>query len=727
MKNIIFFIFSGVLFISQISTFSQAKKLSLSHVWGTEQLIPNSIDEIRSMNDGETYTVLKNNEIVQYSYKTGKKIKTVLNGDKIMHKGELHQLIIEDYEFSRDESMVLLTTDKEYIYRRSYLASHYMYMLKTAELIPVSEKGKQRLCEISPDGLKVAFVRDNNIFLMDIKTGIEMQVTADGEFNKIINGVPDWVYEEEFGFSKGFFWSADGNKILYYKFDESNVKEFTLNKYFGNEYPELYTYKYPKAGEDNSVVKIYVYHLNDNSHVEIDTGEEKDIYFPRIGWTKNENMLWFQRLNRHQNFLEIILADSHTGKSKTIYTETNKYYIDITDNLTFLNDKQHFIITSEKDGFNHLYLYNLNGNEICQITKGNYDILSIENIDEKRKVIFYTSSENQAINQMLYSISFDGKNKKRLFDREGYYKAQFSKNSRYFILTFSDVNTPPQYIIYSSDGKKLVELENNFRFVEKIKDFNFAKTEFFSFYTSENIQLNAWCLKPEKTESYKEYPVLLYVYGGPGSQTVRNQWGGIQYIWFQYLVQNGIIVVSVDNRGTGGRGEEFKKCTYLQLGKLETADIIETVKYLSTLPYVDKDRIGVFGWSYGGFLASLCMTKGSDFFKTGVAVAPVTNWRYYDNIYTERYMRTPQENPDGYDKNSPVFYADKLKNPFLIIHGDADDNVHAQNTYELINAFIDNNKQFELMIYPNKNHGIYGKWTRYHLFTIISEFLFRNF
>ncbi len=709
-----------------VGVHAQTTKLTLNDIWASRTFLPNRIDEIRSMNDGESYTILKGNRIVRFNYKNGKETGVVLSGSEFMLKNENYPVDIDDYQFSLDESLVLITSGIDMIYRHSFVADYYIYNLKTKQLKPVSENGKQMLAEISPNGKHVAFVRDNNLFITDLSTWDERQITSDGEFNRIINGAPDWVYEEEFGFSKGYQWSPDGKKIAYYKFDESDVKEFTLMNYLGEEYPELYTFKYPKAGEDNSLVELWVYHQDLDRHVKIDVGPEPDQYIPRMGWTANSDVMWIQRLNRLQNKLEILYAEPATGSSRVIYTETNNYYIDITDNLTFLKNGKEFIFTSEKDGFNHIYLSDINGNELKQITSGQFDVLSLVHIDETNRLVYYTSSEDGPVNAMLYSVGFDGSSRKKLFEKQGTYNASFSNNSSYFILTFEDANTPPQYAIYNTRPKMLVELENNKDLIEATEKYQFVKKTFFTFTTLQDIELHGWIMKPEQLEKDRKYPVLMHVYGGPGSQTVNNNWGWYDFIWHQMLVQNGFIVVSVDNRGTGARGEEFKKCTYMQLGKLETEDQVEAAKYLGTLPYVDKNNIGIFGWSYGGYMSSLCMTKGSDVFKAGIAVAPVTNWRYYDNIYTERFMRTPEENPDGYDKNSPVFYTKKLKGPFLIVHGDADDNVHVQNTHEFVNALVNANKQFDMYIYPNKNHGIYGGYTRLHLYTRMTEFLFNH-
>jgi dipeptidyl-peptidase 4 len=716
----------GFICIFSLFLSAQTKQITLNEIWGSRLFVPKNIDEIRSMNDGQTYSILKNNSIIVHSYKSGKEVRTILKGKELTLDGNPFSLEIEDYEFSADEKLLLLTTGIDMIYRHSYVADYYIFNVQSNNLKKLSSGGKQQLAEIAPDGKHAAFVRDNNIFLVELSTMQETQITTDGEFNKIINGAPDWVYEEEFSFSKGFFWSPDSRKIAFYKFDESEVKEFTLMNYNGDEYPELYTFKYPKAGEDNSVVDVYVYHLDNRNVVKVDAGSETDQYIPRVDWTQNPEMLWFQRLNRIQNELEILIADATNGKTKVIYTETNKYYIDITDNLTFLNNGKHFIMTSEKDGFNHIYMYDLNGNQVQQITKGTWDVTELLKIDEPGKKIFFKSSEKGPVHSMLYSIDFDGNNKRMLFEKPGTYHADFSSNSAFFILRYSGADSPPQFAVYDAKLKMQTELENNAELKQTTSDYGFVKREFSTLTTSENIELHYWIMKPEQLEPGRQYPLLIYVYGGPGSQTVQNQWGRFDYIWFQMLVQNGFIVASVDNRGTGARGEEFKKCTYLQLGKLETADQIEAAKYFGDLPFIDKTNIGIFGWSYGGYLSSLCMTKGADVFKAGIAVAPVTNWRYYDNIYTERFMRTPAENPDGYDKNSPVFYAKKMKGPFLIVHGDADDNVHVQNTHELVNALISANKQFEMFVYPNRNHGIYGGYTRLHLYQKMTDFLYNH-
>jgi len=566
---------------------------------------------------------------------------------------------------------------------------------------------------------------DNNMFIKNLENGNEQQITTDGLYNNIINGTTDWVYEEEFSFTKGFFWSPDGSKIAFYRFDESNVKEYQMTMW-GDLYPEHYKYKYPTAGEDNSIIKILAYDLATKQTIEMDIGEDTDIYIPRIKWTKNSKKLSIQWMNRLQNELKILLADVTTGKTKIIYHETNKYYIDITDNLTFLEDNEHFIITSEQDGYNHIYLYDMEGNLNKQLTKGKWDVTEFIGVDEKKGLVYFISAETTPLNRELYVVKLNGSGKKKLSEKDGNNRVQFSKQFKYFINTYTNANTPANITVNSAKGDELRVLKDNLKLIETTEEYKFSPKEFFTFYTSEGVELNGWMIKPPDFDPAKKYPVLMYVYGGPGSQTVRNSWGGGN-LWYQMLASKGIIIASVDNRGTGARGEEFKKMTYLQLGKYETIDQIEAAKYLISLGYVDRERIGIWGWSYGGYMSALCMTKGADYFSTGIAVATVTNWRYYDNIYTERFMRTPQENPDGYDDNSPINHVEKLKGNFLIIHGTADDNVHVQNSIELVTALVNADKQFEMQFYPNSNHGIYtGRNTTMHLYTRLTNFILEN-
>jgi len=717
--------FSIFLFIfSELSNAqSQTKEITLNDIYASEKLYQKRVYGMRSMANGSYYSVLENDSINVYKYKNGNYVKTIVTASELIPEGKKENIKLGNYTFSKDENKILFPTKTEYIYRHSSKSEFYIWDIKNKTLQQLSENGKQRLASFSPDGSKVGFIRNNNLFIKNLISNTETQITKDGLYNNIINGTTDWVYEEEFGFTRAFFWSPNGEKIAFYKFDESNVKEFCFLKY-GDLYPEEYKYKYPKAGEDNSIVNIFTYNITNEKTVKMDIGEETDQYIPRIKWTKNNEILSIQRMNRLQNKLEILFADPKNGESKVIYTETNKYYIDITDHLTFLDDNEHFLFTSEKDGYYHIYLYKMNGELVKQLTKGNWVITDLIGFDEKKQIVYYTSAESSPLNRDIYSVDLKG-NKNKLSSRKGTNRARFSSDYKYFINTFSDANTPSVITVNKANGKQIRVLEDNSKLLKTIKEYNFSKKEFFTITTSENVELNAWKILPPNFDKEKQYPVLFTIYGGPGSQTIQNSWGSD--LWEQMLAQKGIIVVSVDNRGTGARGEEFKKMTYMQLGKYETIDQIEAAKYLGSLDYIDANRIGIFGWSYGGYMSTLCMTKGSDYFSTGIAVAPVTNWRYYDNIYTERFMRTPQENANGYDDNSPINHVDKLKGNFLLIHGTADDNVHVQNSIDLVTALVAANKQFEMQLYPNSNHGIYtGKNTRMHLYKRMTDFLLSN-
>ena len=618
---------------------------------------------------------------------------------------------------------MLLATNPEFIYRRSYLANYYIYDIKTKQLASVN-KDKVRLAEFAPDGSKVAYVKANNLFMLSLSDMQETQITTNGEFNKIINGTTDWVYEEEFAITKGFFWSPDSKKIAFYSFDESNVKEYTI-PYYGSLYPVQYTYKYPKAGEANSVISVLVYDIEAQQTHNIDLGPNKDIYIPRLQWTLN-NEVFVHKLNRHQNHYELFVASCNDYKLNKIYDERNECYIEQVEDVTFLSDKKNFILKSEKNGFMNLYKVNIYTKEIEPITTGQYDVADICYIDDKSGKIYFTAAQSEAYNRELLVVDKNKKIKK-LSGKVGTYTADFSATGKYYISSFSDTDTPTIYTVNDNTGKALVVLEDNKDLKAVLSNYGKERKEFGKFKTSSGQELNYWIIKPEKMESGKKYPLLFYVYGGPGSQEVLNsQSRASDYMWFRMLAQKGYVVACVDGRGTGMRGEKFKKCTYMELGKYETEDQIEAAKYFGSLSFIDKNRIGIFGWSYGGYMSSLCITKGADYYKTAIAVAPVTNWRYYDNVYTERFMRTPQENTDGYDMNSPINNVEKLKGNYLLIHGTADDNVHYQNSMDLITALVKANKQFEHFAYPNKDHGIYGGNTRLHLYTLMTDFILRK-
>lgn len=671
------------------------------------------------MNDGEFYTQIKNGEegqeIIKYSFKNGKRVVSLFKSSDFKIKR------INSYSLSNDDRLMLLATETESIYRYSKKAIYYVFNIQNNKIKKLSDN-KVRYPTFSPDGTKVAFVFENNLYIKDITNGKENQITFDGKKNNIINGASDWVYEEEFKLVRGFEWSADSRTIAFYKFDESHVKEFSMDKFNGNLYPTQEVFKYPKAGEANSTVSVYLYNIDDDEKKLIYTEEDYE-YIPRIKWSNDPNILTMIGLNRHQNKLDFIVVDSKDGSNRVLFTEEDKYYIDINDNLTFLPNN-FFIWTSEKKGYNHIYLKGLDGSEE-QITSGSWEVTSFYGLDSDKMEIFFSSTEDGSINRSIYCLDLDSGKRKKLSTQTGTNSAKFSNGLKYYINTYSNANTPPIFTLHKADGSLIKTIEDNTEFQNKLEEYNISEKEFITIYT-DNADLNAWIIKPPNFDDNKKYPLFMFLYGGPGSQKVLNRYEGNNFYWYQMLAQKGYVIACVDNRGTGGKGAEFKKMTYKELGKYETIDQIDAAKYFGSLNYIDEKRIGIQGWSYGGYMSSLAITKGADVFNLAVAVAPVTNWRYYDNIYTERYMQTPQENPSGYDENSPINHVEKLKGKYLLIHGTADDNVHVQNTYEMSSALVRANKQFDLFVYPDKNHGIYGKNTRYHLYKKITNFILDN-
>jgi dipeptidyl-peptidase-4 len=708
----------GLVWINLLS----AQQITLDDIWLKNTYSAKGVAGFKSLKDGRYYCALDERQnLLRYEFATGNVVDTIIRMADIKAANQGTALNLYNFEFSSNEHKILIPSETESIYRHSTKSIYYVYDLQLKKLLKLSND-KVMYATFSPDETKVAYVKDNNLFYFDLNRLNETQVTKDGKYNHIINGATDWVYEEEFGIYKGFCWSPASDKIAFYRFNETHVKEFEMTIY-GTLYPQQEKFKYPKAGEANSIVGIMVYDLPSELIAEMDCGKETDIYLPRMQFTKDNNTLCIQRLNRLQNKLELLLANANTGKSEIIYTETNKFYIDINDNLTFLNNGKEFIFSSERDGFHHLYLYNINGKLVRQITKGNFDIDAFYGYDEKTKRLFYTSSEEAATERYVYSIDIFGKNKRKLTPAKGWNSAQFNSNFTYFLNVSSTLNTPPVYALYNQNGQMVRMLEDNKALNEKLINLNIAAAKFSIINNELGQPLNMFIIKPANFDSTKKYPVLMYVYGGPGSQTVMNRWSGANYFWFQMLTQQGYIVVSVDGRGTGFRGEQFKKCTYLNLGKSEIEDQIYVATQLAKIPYVDANRIGIWGWSFGGYMASLGISKGANVFKAAIAVAPVTNWRYYDNIYTERFMRTPQENGKNYDDNSPINHVEKIKGNYLIIHGTADDNVHFQNTVEMVDAMIKKGVKFDSEFYPNKNHGIGGARVRHHLYERMTRFL----
>jgi len=719
-----------ILLLISTSVFGQSKKtFTLEDVFKKGTFSTKGMRGLRSMQDGNTYLSVETDEktkvryVAKNNYLDGKQNSILFKETDLVYKGDTLPI---STNFNDNETKILIPVGEEAIYRRSSKANYFVYDLLSKKITEVSAKGKQLFATFSPNGNSVAFVRDNNLFVKNLLNGEEKQLTSDGKNNEVINGRSDWVYEEEFSFAQAFYWSPDGKKIAFYKFNEKGVHEFSMTMFDGL-YPTEYKYKYPKPGEKNAIVSIHVYDLASSNTKTVDIGTESDQYIPRIRWTQDANTVCVLRMNRHQNKVEYLLANASTGATNTMMTETDKYYVDIEkEQLTFLNNGKQFINVSEKDGFNHIYLYDLSGKQIAQITKGEWEVSDIYGIDQKNGLVYYQSSESSPLQRDVYVIGLNGKGKRKISTQAGTNTASFSTTFNYYILANSSAKSPSYVSLHTNKGVVIRVLEDNAKAKTKFAEYQLSPTEFFSLTTSEGVNLNGYMIKPADFDPNKKYPVFMYVYGGPGSQNVADSWSGSRNMWFNYLAQKGYIIACVDNRGTGARGAEFKKMTYQNLGHYETIDQIEAAKWLAKQSYVDGSRIGIWGWSYGGYMSSLCITKGADTFKMAIAVAPVTNWRFYDSIYTERYLRTPQENAKGYDENSPINFADKLKGKFLLIHGTADDNVHFQNSVMFSEALIQANKSFEQAYYPNKNHGIFGGNTTIQLYTKMTDFILNN-
>ncbi|WP_026708265.1 S9 family peptidase [Flavobacterium frigidarium] len=684
------------------------------------------MDELQSLQNTNQYTVLNQNrdggqQIDLFDFATLKKTNTLFNTKDF----EAISGTVSSYTFDTTEKMMLIAANANQIFRHSFTADYYLYNTNNKQLTKLFDFQVQEPT-FSPDGKMIAYAKDNNLFIYTIASKAIQQITTDGKKNAIINGITDWVYEEEFAFVKAFDWSADSKKVAYIRFDESEVPEFSMSMFNTGLYPTIETFKYPKAGEKNAITSLHIYDIAASETKKVNLDKYNDFYIARMQWTNDANVLSAQVLNRHQDNLDLLFIDGNSAAAKVVLNEKDKAYVDVTDNLTFLKDNS-FIWTSEKDGFNHIYLYDKNGKLKNQVTSGNWEVTSYYGFDEKSNTVFYQSTENGSINRAVYSIALSGKNKKALSNEVGTNAATFSPNFQYYINTFSSTTQATRYTLNEAkSGKQLQVIEDNKALASSLKSYNLPTKEFFVLKTEKGNELNAWMIKPKDFDPTKKYPVFMYQYSGPGSQQVANQWNSSNDYWFMMLAQQGYIVACVDGRGTGFKGADFKKVTQLELGKYEVEDQIDAAKVIGDYPYVDKTRIGIFGWSFGGFMASNCLFKGNDTFKMAIAVAPVTNWRFYDSVYTERYMHTPQENKSGYDDNSPINYVKGLKGKFLLIHGSGDDNVHVQNSMEMMEALIQANKQFDSQIYPDKNHGIYGGMTRIQLYNKMTNFITSN-
>ena len=714
----------------------QAQKVTLQDVAnGTYRA--QSIHGLKPMLDGEHYTQISpdHKRIVKYSFKTGEEVGTVFD----VATARNHTLkSFDDYILSPDESLILIQTETKPIYRRSFTAVYYIYNVKNRTLEPLSEGGPQQVPLFSPDSHQIAFVRNNNIFLVKLLFGnSESQVTKDGEYNKVLNGIPDWVYEEEFGFNRAFDFSADSRMIAYIRFDESQVPMFSFPEYKGMfpsrdeyaSYPGAYTYKYPKAGETNSTVSVHTFDIKSRVTRKMNLEMDADGYIPRIKFTSDPEKLAIMTLNRHQNRFNVYMANPRSALCKTVIRDEAEQYIKEQAYSDIVFYPENIVMMSERDGYNHLYLYSIGGNLIKQITSGKFEVKEFLGWDQKTNVFYYTSNEECPLRSAVYKV--DGKGKKtKLSTRVGTNNALFSKNFAYYINTYSSKDTPTLITLNNNKGKEMATLMDNAELKSKVANLNMPTKEFFTFKTPDGVELNGWMMKPAHFDPNKKYPVIMHQYSGPGSQQVLDRWGigsfGDGGMFEAYMCDKGYIMVCVDGRGTGGRGAAFEKCTYLFLGVKESKDQAAAAHYLSTLPYIDGTRIGIWGWSFGGYNTLMSMSEGSGAFKAGVAIAAPTDWRFYDSVYTERFMRTPKENGEGYDAGSPIKQAAKLQGKLLLIHGTADDNVHFQNCAEYSEALVQANKQFDMQVYTNRNHGISGGNTRNHLMNRVADFFIEN-
>ena len=695
------------------------------------------ISGIKPMLDGEHYTQISRDrkKIVKYSFKTGKEVATVFD---VSTARDCTIKSFDDYIMSPDESRILIQTETKPIYRRSFTAVYYIFNVRNNTMEALSEGGPQQVPLFSPDGNQIAFVRNNNIYLVKLLFGnSESQITEDGKYNEVLNGIPDWVYEEEFGFNRAFDFSADSKMLAYIRFDESKVPMYSFPMYQGMNpsmdqyavYPGSYDYKYPMPGVDNSKVSVHTFDIKSKVTRKLDLPLDEDGYIPRIQFTKDENTLAIMTLNRHQNRFDLYFANPRSTLCKLVVRDEAEQYIkeEAYGNMTFYANN--FVMMSEKDGFNHLYLYSAGGNLIKQITKGKFEVKSFLGWDEKTNTYYYSSNEESPLRTAIYKIDAKGR-KTKLSSREGTNQAIFSKSMKYYINTFSNLATPPVITINDNTGKTLTTLVDNKKLAQKVASMNLPSKEFFTFTTSDGVQLNGWMMKPANFDASKKYPVIMHQYSGPGSQQVIDRWNigsrGDGGMFEAYMADRGFISVCVDGRGTGGRGSDFEKCTYLNLGVKEARDQVETALYLGTLPYIDSKNIGIWGWSFGGYCTLMSMSEGTPAFKAGVAVAAPSDWRYYDTVYTERFMRTPKENMEGYQASSAMTRASQLNGELLLIHGTADDNVHLRNASEYSEALVQADKQFDMHIYTNRNHGIRGGNTTKHLLTRVTEFFIEH-
>ena len=702
----------------------QTPPLTVHTIWGTPEFASDLID-LTWLPDGTGYAAVEEDaaghtDLYRTDAATGNKTLLVRGVDLVPPEART-PIAIEEYRFSADGSKILIFTNSARVWRLNTKGTFYVWDVAARRLTPVSRKpGYQQFAKFSPDGRRVAFVRDNNIFVTDLAAGTETALTSDGGEN-VINGTSDWVYEEELDLRDAFRWSPDGRRIAFWRFDQTAIQPFYLLNQ-DSLYPSLVPVRYPKAGSPNSTVKIGVVEIGSGRTAWIDLGADRDIYVAAMDFADSPSEVWLTRLNRRQNRLDLLLADATSGASRVIMTDTDSAWVDANQPRWFDGGKQ-FLFVSERDGYDQVYLFNRDGSLVRRVTPGGWDIGELYGVDEKRRVVYLSGAIDGPLGRQVLRVGLDGKALTRLSPDAGTHAADFAPTFALYVDTYSRAGVPPVQTLRRADGTLVRAVADNAKLKETVTALGLRRPEFLTVRTADGVELNAWIIKPKSFDPNRRYPLLMNVYGGPGSQTVTDSWGGANYLWHQMLAQDGYLVASVDNRGTGGRGARFRKMTYLHLGRYESADQIAAARWFATQAYVDPDRIGIWGWSYGGYMTSLSMFRGGGVFKAALAVAPVTDWRFYDTIYTERYMRTPQENAAGYDASAPLTYADSLKGSFLLVHGTGDDNVHFQNSVRLVERLEAANKQFDMRIYPNRTHSIAGGNTRENLYGLFTAWL----
>lgn len=717
-------LFASLLVLSSLP----AQQITLSDIFEKGTFRQQYVWGIQHLPDGEHYTTVSNGAILKHAYATGAVTDTLFHARWAGTTLQGKQVSLHSYTLGPDGNKMLIPVEQEGIYRYSSKAQFYIYYRDSKKLEKLTEGNKQMYATFSPDSRKVAWVQDNNLFFKDLTTGKQTQITRDGRWNYVINGASDWVYEEELKLTRAFEWSPDSRMIAFLRFDEGRVRQFNMTMYGTGLYPEDYTFKYPKAGEDNAIVSVHVYQTDRKRMRDLRLNTGDDQYFPRIQWAPGAGNLVVWRMNRHQNKLELMHIEVMRNRQRTLYTEENPYNIDANDRFVlFLKNGEQFICSSEKDGFHHLYLFDMRGRQQQQLTKGKWDITAIYGVDEENGYVYYQGTQAGPLERHVYRAKLDGSAPEQISQGPGWHDFDYAPGFRYVIRTYSNDKAPPLYSLHTGTGQLVRTLEDNSKLARTAREYGMRDKEYLSLKNRHGDEMNAWVIKPPNFDAAKAYPVLMFVYGGPGSQTVMNKWGGRNENWFQYLAQQGYVVVSVDNRGTGGQGQDFhKKHTYMNLGLPEAEDQIDAAKWIAAQTWADSARIGIFGWSYGGTMSSLCLFLAPEVFRMAIAVAPVTHWKFYDTIYTERYMRTPQENPEGYESGSPINYVEGLRGKYLLVHGTGDDNVHVQNTMVLSNALVEAGKPFSQFLYPDKAHGISGRGTHMHLYSMMTEFVKEN-